>query len=482
MTYQQARVGHHEYLRRLTRPDEVHDIDPAVLPYRERVHRIFASSVNTGSPRINAFTHPVTHQCYNHLGQKKDRRSTTGESDSVSSVGGLQRDATPSVSAASAFGGVLESREFPSFGTVTAEHNDLLSLNVDTIIVPLTPNCMPHAGIGLQILERGGPPLLNAVLSQVKDLLETRHLRRMQRVNVGKPSSSGAVVKAGGGKAQNDYAREAGNLQCGDVIQLPSFGAVASPTLTFVVLPYFYDTVPVAAAHLFRRAVHAALSAVNRGQLDVAASCDGSPRKRTVGIPVLGTGQVHGFQRGLVLPIMMTETVELLLQLHTVTPHYGIQTVRFVASRRQDANAVASALRDLASRWLPEYQMESASSYWERRSRRIVTVSRSIVRRSCTFEKVSFARRVPRRLRAGSRLPKIERQRRLQHRWRRYRVQEGPPLQVYSTTGAVGRSSRLLARRVAYHVPEAPSARSRSLPRWRMSKSGMIEGDTAWKC
>lgn len=153
LTYQQARVGHHEYLKRLKHPTEVHDIDPALLPYRERVHRLFTSSLGIGTCRVNAFTHPLTHQCYKPLyasskSIQAPARRLLQPSNGFTHGGDSETPKIVSPPAVPSFRGTLASYDFRPFGTITAEHRDILSMDVDMLILPLTPNCMPHSGIG----------------------------------------------------------------------------------------------------------------------------------------------------------------------------------------------------------------------------------------------------------------------------------------------------------------------------------------------
>lgn len=68
------------------------------------------------------------------------------------------------------------------------------------------------------------------------------------------------------------------------------------------------ETTPIVAAQLLRHAVQTAFT---------RAGASWNPQEKpplSAALPPLGAGRVHGYQRGLVLPILLTEAIETLLQ------------------------------------------------------------------------------------------------------------------------------------------------------------------------
>lgn len=80
--------------------------------------------------------------------------------------------------------GKLEEMIIDYFGSITAEHGDILNETGDCLVVPIPPNLTPHCGfgifqkyiklIGLKVLELGGKKLVKALVQRSKLIISER--------------------------------------------------------------------------------------------------------------------------------------------------------------------------------------------------------------------------------------------------------------------------------------------------------------------
>lgn len=120
LTYQLALCGHNRYLKRLKHPTEVHEVDPSLLPYKERVQSVFSrrskihekNKINLNSATLRPFVQVV------------DNRGATRTPKSVLT------------------------HQWPNFGTISVYHSSPFRVHVDLLMIPIIPNFLPQAGIG----------------------------------------------------------------------------------------------------------------------------------------------------------------------------------------------------------------------------------------------------------------------------------------------------------------------------------------------
>ncbi|KAF8821310.1 hypothetical protein IE077_004358 [Cardiosporidium cionae] len=262
--------------------------------------------------------------------------------------------------------GVLKTVDFEHFGSISAVHDDVLRYKADCLIIPMASNLLPYRGLGLRIMEQGGPQLSKVLYSSTRNILKQR-----QTVHPQNYSAKGKRF----------------HLSVGDVLLAPSFNISESVTvLAFLVMPYFWQGSPLQSARQLRYALKTALKFLNKNSIS------------SIALPHIGNG-LYGFSPADSAHLLYEECTEALLQLEEEIPLYNIQSISIVDEDNRTAEILYEALKDVERTWIPEEQVIPSTLYWKKQSQRIIEVSPRVLRWCKKHNKVSFKKyhSIPRR-------------------------------------------------------------------------------------
>ncbi|EKX72634.1 conserved hypothetical protein [Theileria equi strain WA] len=301
--------------------------------------------------------------------------------------------------------GILQEIKIEEFGTITAEHGDVLQIDADCLIVPIPPNLTPHCGFGLKVVELGGPSLIKMLVRRAKVLISQKIKELKSRKDTYKDNYGMALD-------------ESHKLEIGDVILTPTYGVAKTTILAFVVTPYYWVGNTREAALRLRYTFKRALSSLN----DLGISSIVSPH---VG------ESLYGYQPRDACEIMIEESHDIILQLENIIPKYSLKQIRFVDKDYETARAFANALCKIRQIKRPEYQVIPAPVYHSRNSQRIIEIDESVLKFCSQYKKITYKRH--------SAIRKRKRQNWLSNLkpfvWRAPRLYEPPPFMLYKSTG-----------------------------------------------
>ncbi|CDJ43656.1 hypothetical protein, conserved [Eimeria tenella] len=200
-------------------------------------------------------------------------------------------------------------------------------LVADCTVVPVPPNMIPYRGLGLSVLERGGEKLQKYLFQQLKKKLQQKQQTELPTFEE-YPEESRAYL-------QRVAAEERKQLQPGEVLLTPSFGATQnSSLLAFLAMPYYWQSSSGEAARRLSHCFRVCLKQLN--QLNV----------KTLIVPFVGLG-VYGFEPKRAAHTLIQAAIEEMLQADAVNPHYSLSRVDFVEKEILNSFKLAEALKDL---------------------------------------------------------------------------------------------------------------------------------------
>mmetsp|Transcript_80950 Transcript_80950/g.142784 ORF Transcript_80950/g.142784 Transcript_80950/m.142784 type:complete len:423 (-) Transcript_80950:47-1315(-) len=292
------------------------------------------------------------------------------------------------------FVGKLGSVDFPPFGKIEVWHGDIFDFSqADAWMVPMSPNLLPYRGLGLEVFDRGGVELVQKTFQVVQDS--------------GKNSG----------------------LQAGDIVLVPGPERFAKaggppPQMLFTIMPWFWEGSPMDASKRLRECIRLAFLA--------ASGHDGSGDGfKSVVLPNLGGG-IYGYEPRDSSHVLVEEAVEALLQIEASTPRYTLETISFVESSREAAEALHDALTEASHRWLPQRRLTSAPQWWGQQTRRLIVLPAAPnffwKRFRVKFKKRHGIKKRARHDYMGNVKPWL---------WRAQRVQQPPPMMVYQNSGEI---------------------------------------------
>eukprot|EP00929_Paragymnodinium_shiwhaense_P077256 TRINITY_DN39787_c0_g1_i1.p1 TRINITY_DN39787_c0_g1~~TRINITY_DN39787_c0_g1_i1.p1 ORF type:complete len:467 (-),score=108.11 TRINITY_DN39787_c0_g1_i1:184-1584(-) len=297
----------------------------------------------------------------------------------------------------------LTMTEFPPFGRIEVTQGDIFTADVEAVIIPMTANLLPYRGLSLEAYERGGEALVRDVYDAGQVLLDEKLSGREDQ------GATTADQKIG--------------LQEGDCLVVEGRGCKAKKTV-FVIVPWFWQGSPVDAAKRLRYCV-------GRAMRYVSGQEPGHAGFSSVALPNLGAG-LFGYEPRSNSSILAEEAVEALLQVEAQKPTYKLQRVVFMDNRRDTAETLAVALKQVSHRWLPEERLSTAAEYWSQAERRLLVLPATpnwfLRRRRYKFKRYHGVKRRWRRFYQSSMRPFM---------WRAQKVQQPPPLMVYKDSGEV---------------------------------------------
>eukprot|EP00386_Alphamonas_edax_P006361 GDKI01020608.1.p1 GENE.GDKI01020608.1~~GDKI01020608.1.p1 ORF type:complete len:503 (-),score=110.64 GDKI01020608.1:98-1606(-) len=430
---------HYEYTKKLTRPPEYDLPDKLVLSKKEWNDRHFKSTLGM------THSHPIDA----HMNSQETQEEVQQMTDKQQLLDALS---------APKLEGFLTDMKLDKFGDISVYHGDIFEERADVLVVPMVANFLPHKGISLRVLEKGGQSLLKEAYAQVKELLQTR------RAAVEAFSKEAGVQLTQAEKKERLEANV--RLHIGDVIVTSPHGV--NPhihSIAFVVTPYYFQGGPTDAARRFRYTVKNVFRAV--------------ADKDTVGggvvmLPHIGAG-VYGYEPSNACDILAQEAVECLLQLETTTPTYTIRHIKFVDRDHDTARTLGESVSEQRTTWVPQYRLTTAPQFHSRQSRRLLEVTPWVVTRCLRRTATSFKH-----------YHSIIR-RRQQHwfrniqpfMWRTQKVNEPPPLLVYKQTGHAAPLDDQLPARPHYFRGVSHALFPKERPGFktmRMSKHGDLRG------
>jgi len=328
--------------------------------------------------------------------------------------------------------------EVEQFGRLEAWHDDLFNMGAadastsssssssrpDVVILPIQPNLTPYRGLTLEVMERGGPQLVEDIYTAAKTLMDAE-ARKVKEKNegAGDPSSkTGETALAAALDAGHTFlvpqAKGEGQQQFKE-----RYADVPCDRMLFVVVPWFWQGSPLDAAKRFRFCIKSAFTELTSGKYNGIHS---------VMLPNIGCG-VYGYEPHKSSQIIVEEAFEALVQMEKAVPNYNLKKIMFVDSRKETAYDLNEALTEVAHRWLPERRITTAPEYWSHATRRLLllpAVPNFFLQRS----------RVKFRKRHG--VLKRERHHYIANirpwTWRAHRVQQPPPLLVYKHGKSTG--------------------------------------------
>ncbi|UKJ88784.2 hypothetical protein MACJ_002030 [Theileria orientalis] len=308
----------------------------------------------------------------------------------------------------SKYEGKLEQMDIEHFGTITAEHGDVLKEGADCLIVPIPPNLTPHCGFGMKILNLGGKRLIAALVQRSKLIISER-IKELESVK----STF---------KEAKDYKKallEARTLQLGDVILTPPYGAAKSTLLAFMITPYYWQGNSREAAVKLRETVKKCLESINFLKIS--------------NVLMTHVGEsLHGYRPRDGCEIMVEEAYDCILQLDHVVPNYYLRSVRFIDKDLEASRTFAHAIYKMRQEKIPEHQVVPAPVYYSRKSARIIEIDESVLKFSSQYRKITYKKHSV-----------VRRSNRLHYRrnlkpfmWRgASKLYEPPPFLLYKLTG-----------------------------------------------
>uniref|UniRef100_A0A3B0MTQ4 Macro domain-containing protein n=1 Tax=Theileria annulata TaxID=5874 RepID=A0A3B0MTQ4_THEAN len=307
----------------------------------------------------------------------------------------------------SSYQGNLEEMVIDYFGSITAEHGDILNETGDCLIVPIPPNLTPHYGFGLRVLELGGKKLIKALVQRSKLIIS----ERVKELESMKASF----------KDQNEYKSsllEARTLQIGDVILTPTFGSSKCKLLAFMITPYYWQGNSREAALRLRETVKKSLDHLNFLKI--------------TNVLMTHVGEsLHGYRPKDGCEIMVEEAYETILQVDKVVPNYHLKSVRFIDKDLETSRTFAHAIFKIRQEKLPEFQVVPAPVYYSRNSARIIEIDESVLKFSSQYRKITYKRHsVVRRSKRLHYLRNLK-----PFLWRGSRLYDPPPFLLFKSTG-----------------------------------------------
>jgi len=293
------------------------------------------------------------------------------------------------------FAGKLGSVDFTPFGKIEVWHGDMFSFGEACAwMVPMSSNLLPYRGLGLEVFDRGGPELVQATFKAAQE-------------------------------AKN------GVLHAGDTVLVSGSERLVKPDGTppqilFTIMPWFWEGSPMDAAKRLRECVQLAfLEAGGHGS---------SEGFKSIMLPNLGGG-IYGYEPRDSSRVLVEQAVEALLEIEAPSPKCKLETIRFVESSHEAAEALQDALTEASHRWLPERRLTSAPQWWGHQSRRLIVLPAAPnffwKRFRVKFKKTHGIKKRARHDYIGNVKPWL---------WRAQRVQQPPPLMVYEKSGDVAAS------------------------------------------
>ncbi|GFE55918.1 hypothetical protein BaOVIS_033220 [Babesia ovis] len=315
--------------------------------------------------------------------------------------------------------GPLEVLEIDAYGTISAEHDNILEMEADGIVVPVPHNLTPYSGLGLKVLERGGKKLITALVKRAKVVVAERvkAIEDMQSHFNSKVEYENAL-------------KDSKSLKIGDVIFTPPFGATKTTVIGFVVTPFFFENSSRDAMLKVRHVFKHALEQMNRVSI------------RTILCPSLGD-VVNGYEPPQAIHAMVEEAYDVLTQVDALKPSYGIRHVRLVHKRLPEARKIAKAVVEVAHERRPEFQVvldvtkptqlqvQPAAMYYSRATQRLIEFDESVLKFCSRPSKITYKRHSV--VRKSKRMHWIRNIK--PYVWRSGRFYSPPPLLVYKSTG-----------------------------------------------
>eukprot|EP00916_Digyalum_oweni_P013155 GHVL01021608.1.p1 GENE.GHVL01021608.1~~GHVL01021608.1.p1 ORF type:complete len:275 (+),score=37.95 GHVL01021608.1:2124-2948(+) len=138
--------------------------------------------------------------------------------------------------------GEIENLRVDNFGAITAINGDLFERKIDCILIPMVSNFMPARGLGLDVLELGGPSLIKECFVQVREALDRRR----------------------------GLKDESATLQLGDtfLVKRPADCSIKARHIAFVITPYYWQGSRNDAARRLRLCIRQGLEQINRWTMD----------------------------------------------------------------------------------------------------------------------------------------------------------------------------------------------------------------------
>ncbi|CDR98107.1 hypothetical protein, conserved [Babesia bigemina] len=370
------------------------------IDWIKSAHVLNSTTQNSGcSPRVHSLTR--SRQVCNVQGTPDDTAAVA--ETSLKPLTGL-------------FSGVLEKLELGGFGTISAEHDDILNINADCILVPVPPNLTPYSGfgmcimaaipqnniIGLNVLERGGKKLIEALVKRAKVVVAER-LKALDAVRSQFETS----------QKFEEAVAVAKTLNIGDVILTPPFGTTKATIIGFVITPFFWGMHLPVVNHIssenstrdatlkLRFAFKTALEHINRMHI------------QTIVCPTL-TDALSGYEPRNAAVAMIEEAYDVMTQVDAIKPLYGINCLRLVHRSLPEARQIANAIVAVAHTRRPEYKFDESVLKFCSKPRKITYKSHKVVRNS---KRIHWLRNIKPFL------------------WRNGLINVPPPLLVHKATG-----------------------------------------------
>lgn len=304
---------------------------------------------------------------------------------------------------------------------ITVSHDDIFDSfhrsgeAYDLTIIPMSPNFMPYKGIGLKALERGGEDMYRAVLKEVRDLLQIKKQNVDREVEELAKEAGVSVNQFDKTDLQRQISMQPGEI----VVVKTENGAVETPFIGFLVMPFFFQGNPLQASKALGHAWASGLKHIN--ELGIRSAISVHPGKG-----------IYGYDVPRHAEILMENSFEQMLQLNELAPKYSLQKLKFVDSSLQTAKDLSTALNQQECHYHPEKRLVSAAEWHSHHETRLLTVPASTVRkcrRSILF-KFKKHHAIVKRTKTNYR------QNIRPYKWRRSGfLLEAPSLQVYEHSG-----------------------------------------------
>lgn len=289
------------------------------------------------------------------------------------------------------------------FGSLVVECGDIVTIEADAVIIPMTPNLVPYRGLSLEVFDRGGKELVKSTFDKAKEDFKE-------------------ATKKGGLQT---------GLQAGDTIVVEGRG-VAAANIIFLIMPWFWQGSPMDAGKRLRYCIRRGFAVASHAGFS------------SIALPNLGAG-IFGYEPRDSSLTMLEEAMEALLQIEAQVPNYSLKTITFRDLRKETAHELNDALTSVAHRWLPEHRLTTAPQYWGHKTRRLLVMPDASPffwrRERVKFKKFHGVKRKARRNYVSNIKPLL---------WRAHKVHQPPPLLVHENTGEVASIERQLRARPFY--------------------------------
>eukprot|EP00923_Selenidium_pygospionis_P008934 GHVN01015281.1.p1 GENE.GHVN01015281.1~~GHVN01015281.1.p1 ORF type:complete len:448 (+),score=9.69 GHVN01015281.1:51-1346(+) len=218
---------------------------------------------------------------------------------------------------------VLHTIDLLPIGRLQVVQGCLFHSEADVIVVPMVPNFLPTKGIGLEVLERGGPELAADVFPRVK-----------------LPTKPGQVILS-----QSTYGV-----------------APNAKQFAFVVIPFYYQGNSFQAGRSFRQTLRRCFNAL--------AMQSGV---QSIALPHLGGG-VAGYEPRSATTTIVEEAIEALTQLDSVSPSYNLKSIILTDIDPGQAGFLHFSALQVESRRVPAKRVVSADEYFAQKRKRLLKV------------------------------------------------------------------------------------------------------------